>query len=371
MFTRHGRGDMEVEDPLLGKRHRDDEETEARKTCECSVCMQIMTSPTTLPCGHSLDRECALQTFKTSRKCPLCRAEVPARHQLTVNVTLKEMCRLACPEEFDAVAASKNALCHDKDVVGGDEEDEHEDIPDHLTLGRLTADELADFALTHMSSVAYCRLGQRYEEGIGVDVDERRALAAYRAAARMGDRDAQHALGALTRDVAMLRRACRGDSGSAQAFFDLAEHETERGERRQALLHFRKAADKGSVKAMFELGMHFLSTSAHDKAAEWFKKASEHNCAHSMYQYAKLLRAGVGCSLNVKESNTLFIRSSYSFYLSAAACVLYGAGFPSGEPRLALAKRMFADIADDPEHEAYVRAEARSMVDAIQKGAFA
>ena len=40
---------------------------------ECSVCLQLLHEPASLPCGHSFCLSCARRSLSSNRSCPLCR----------------------------------------------------------------------------------------------------------------------------------------------------------------------------------------------------------------------------------------------------------------------------------------------------------
>jgi hypothetical protein len=41
--------------------------------CTCWVCFEIFQDPTTLPCSHSMCRECLMKAYRLNPSCPFCR----------------------------------------------------------------------------------------------------------------------------------------------------------------------------------------------------------------------------------------------------------------------------------------------------------
>ena len=55
---------------------------------ECSICMELMVSPCTLPCNHTFCITCLRKSQQTHNRCAYCRYELPENYQFTVNRAL-------------------------------------------------------------------------------------------------------------------------------------------------------------------------------------------------------------------------------------------------------------------------------------------
>ena len=46
----------------------------------CAVCLDVLTSPASFPCGHTFCRACAGRCLSESRRaCPVCRTALPGQ----------------------------------------------------------------------------------------------------------------------------------------------------------------------------------------------------------------------------------------------------------------------------------------------------
>uniref|UniRef100_A0A8C4XDD6 B30.2/SPRY domain-containing protein n=1 Tax=Erpetoichthys calabaricus TaxID=27687 RepID=A0A8C4XDD6_ERPCA len=59
----------------------------------CSLCMDILTDPVSIPCGHSFCLECLTDCWDQSQvcRCPQCRENFTARPELHINTVLNEV----------------------------------------------------------------------------------------------------------------------------------------------------------------------------------------------------------------------------------------------------------------------------------------
>ena len=75
---------------------------EQRAYLECGVCLDLLASPATVPCGHSFCLKC-IQTLQRKSpyhaKCPLCRETLP-RCQYQVNGAMEQLLEALLPEEY-------------------------------------------------------------------------------------------------------------------------------------------------------------------------------------------------------------------------------------------------------------------------------
>lgn len=72
-----------------------------RSSVDCAVCLDILTCPVSLPCGHNLCRECLLDLQKKApfqAVCPLCSRRVPLIPFKT-NLILERLLSTFYPEE--------------------------------------------------------------------------------------------------------------------------------------------------------------------------------------------------------------------------------------------------------------------------------
>ncbi|MDO4651058.1 MAG: tetratricopeptide repeat protein, partial [Eubacteriales bacterium] len=75
---------------------------------------------------------------------------------------------------------------------------------------------------------------------------------------------------------------------------------------------FELSAEKGNAYAMFALGnIHYYGngTEVHyEKAFAYFRSSAEENCVHSYFKLGYMLRKGIGCEENIRESDVLFAK---------------------------------------------------------------
>jgi hypothetical protein len=59
----------------------------------CSICLCILINPASLPCGHTLCKECIQPIMRTKnyrqRICPMCRTFIPSDYPLTINTDIQ------------------------------------------------------------------------------------------------------------------------------------------------------------------------------------------------------------------------------------------------------------------------------------------
>ncbi|XP_032445922.1 E3 ubiquitin-protein ligase TRIM39-like [Xiphophorus hellerii] len=59
----------------------------------CCICLDVFSSPVTLPCGHNFCRSCIQEhlTSDPQRRCPMCKERVDKKHKLGVNTFISEL----------------------------------------------------------------------------------------------------------------------------------------------------------------------------------------------------------------------------------------------------------------------------------------
>ena len=70
----------------------------------CLICYNLLCQPTTMHCGHSFCRDCAVKLFNTDRKinCPICRTTL-SKELPRVNVTLKTLIEFIKVKDCDGL----------------------------------------------------------------------------------------------------------------------------------------------------------------------------------------------------------------------------------------------------------------------------
>ena len=67
----------------------------------CAICLHVMVSPVTCPCGHAFDGPCLARTADPSdgrMRCPLCREEVP--EVPGQSILLRRLIQATYPSDF-------------------------------------------------------------------------------------------------------------------------------------------------------------------------------------------------------------------------------------------------------------------------------
>ncbi|KAJ0068559.1 hypothetical protein NL108_009667, partial [Boleophthalmus pectinirostris] len=62
----------------------------------CSICLDVFTDPTSLPCGHNFCKACIERYWESRRvgfTCPYCKHVFPTKPELKVNIFISEMSR--------------------------------------------------------------------------------------------------------------------------------------------------------------------------------------------------------------------------------------------------------------------------------------
>ena len=77
----------------------------------CSICLETLRAPCTLPCGHNFCFQCTRAALETVSRCPACRATVPdaAAAMLTPNLLLGELVGAQQGGSAEAAAAPAEA----------------------------------------------------------------------------------------------------------------------------------------------------------------------------------------------------------------------------------------------------------------------
>jgi len=76
---------------------------ELDKALECTMCLNFLCSPRTLPCGHSFCEQCILSWLRTGQRiCPLCRSNICEYGEcnLCPNFALEMACRYLYGEDY-------------------------------------------------------------------------------------------------------------------------------------------------------------------------------------------------------------------------------------------------------------------------------
>uniref|UniRef100_A0A3B3UHA6 Uncharacterized protein n=1 Tax=Poecilia latipinna TaxID=48699 RepID=A0A3B3UHA6_9TELE len=75
----------------------------------CCICLDMFSSPVTLPCGHNFCRSCIQEhlTSDPQRQCPMCKERVDKKHKLGVNTFISELA-----VQYRQSAGRKPGSCH-------------------------------------------------------------------------------------------------------------------------------------------------------------------------------------------------------------------------------------------------------------------
>ncbi|KAL2636396.1 hypothetical protein R1flu_007875 [Riccia fluitans] len=78
---------------------------------DCTLCLKLLYSPVTTPCGHSFCRACLLQAMDHGNKCPMCRTVLfVSPKTYPVSVTLNNLIQRSFPEEYKERKAEMDAV---------------------------------------------------------------------------------------------------------------------------------------------------------------------------------------------------------------------------------------------------------------------
>jgi len=90
---------------------------ESRSDLECTICLELLCEPLSLPCQHVFCRSCLIAAIQTGRNCPLCRADIPLRFnptlapvQKSVEKTLIRCCTVEYEARLEDLAAAAAKL---------------------------------------------------------------------------------------------------------------------------------------------------------------------------------------------------------------------------------------------------------------------
>jgi len=134
-------------------------------------------------------------------------------------------------------------------------------------------------------AAAMTLIGQIYRDGVAVAQNDAEAARWFALGSRLGDANAQFALGVLKLDGA---RGVTRDRAEAQA-------------------QFEKAAAQGHASALYDLGVLAIDVPQDTqpdfaKAAKYFKRAAEAGDGNAAYSYGVQLRQGKGVPLDISGS---------------------------------------------------------------------
>ena len=182
-------------------------------------------------------------------------------------------------------------------------------------------------------------LGWCYENGCGVDKDEKQAVYWYRKATEQGDADAQCNLGVcykrgrgIDQDA---KQAAEWYRKAAEQNHALAQNNlgwcyangygAEKDEK-QAVEWYRKAAAQGDVDAQNNLGRCYANGCGVDKdekeAVAWFRKAVQQGHASAQNNLGWYYESGCGVEKNFKEAEKWYRKAAEQNY----ALALYNLG---------------------------------------------
>ena len=76
---------------IATEREKEKGRKERENSWICAVCTDIMSSPATLPCGHSFCLGCVRAALSVREECPACRAKASKTLPLAVNTIVRAM----------------------------------------------------------------------------------------------------------------------------------------------------------------------------------------------------------------------------------------------------------------------------------------
>jgi len=85
---------------------------------ECSIHLDTLKSPVTLPCGHSFCQDCLQSVYERHRACPLCRRNLPDRTDLQVNKLLQNLIDQMQTIDISAVEIRPEEISRSNEVIG-------------------------------------------------------------------------------------------------------------------------------------------------------------------------------------------------------------------------------------------------------------
>ena len=196
---------------------------------------------------------------------------------------------------------------------------------------------------------AATELGYIYEHGTGVNADSAMALRYYRIAAAAGEDVALHNLGVVyrdgrgvARDYTRARRyfADASDLGNGDAQNDLGvAYTTGKGaprDRTQALNWYEIAAENGNATGQLNLGDRYRSGSGVPRdlrlADAWYLRSANQGLPRAEYRLARAFATGAGLPRNARWSRIWMERAAASgentaqLELAKAECALHHAG---------------------------------------------
>lgn len=153
------------------------------------------------------------------------------------------------------------------------------------------------FALQHLRSLFsdlqshYFGVGLMYEDGIGIEKNESKAVECYMKAADHGHRKAMYKLGLMYEDG-----------------IGIEKNES------KAVEWYMKAADRGNSTSMFKLGWmneNGIGTEKNElKAVEWYMKAADHGHSRAMCTLGLMYANGIVIEKNESKAVELYLNAA-------------------------------------------------------------